>query len=70
MTRQPFNRAHRVTGAPNGVVAWIDYERHDGLLCLNADRFTAAQEQRLNALLATDDISARAVLGALADPGG
>ncbi|WP_143665753.1 hypothetical protein [Streptomyces griseus] len=70
MTTQPFHRARRVSGAPYGVVAWVDHEHHAELLCLNADRFTTQQEQRLNALLAMDSISASEVLGAIASPGG
>ncbi|WP_284576633.1 hypothetical protein [Streptomyces sp. 2P-4] len=50
-------------------MAWIDHDQADGLLLLNADRFTAQDEKNLTAILATGRHTARQVAEALA-PGG
>ncbi|GAA2948932.1 hypothetical protein ACFPN0_14785 [Kitasatospora cinereorecta] len=62
MATRPCRRAHRVTGAPWGVIAWVDHDRHDDLLLLNADRFTAQEEEAITEVLAQGDYSARQAL--------
>lgn len=65
MDRRPFGRAHRVQGAPTGVVAWIDHETRDGLLLLNAACFTVRQEQAITEALREGRFTALQVLIAL-----
>ncbi|WP_434593494.1 hypothetical protein [Streptomyces sp. A5-4] len=61
---KPCRRAHRVSGAPWGVVAWIDHDRQDALLFLNAERFTVEEEEAITAALAQERYTARQVLDA------
>lgn len=44
---------------------WIDHERDDGVLYLNADLFTAAQEQQISQALQRGDYTARELVHAL-----
>jgi molybdopterin-guanine dinucleotide biosynthesis protein A len=70
MATQLCRRAHRVVGAPREVVAWIDHDRHDHLLCLNAALFTAQVEEALTTLLAQGEYTVRQVIEAIATMGG
>ncbi|MCY0957651.1 hypothetical protein [Streptomyces sp. H27-H5] len=64
MASEPCRRARRVSGAPQGVVAWIDHDQHDTLLLLNADRFTAQEEEAITEALRQGSYSAREVIDA------
>jgi hypothetical protein len=44
---------------------WIDHERDDGVLCLNADLFTADHEREFSRVLRQGDFTARELLNAL-----
>ncbi|MFD3844796.1 hypothetical protein ACFWVB_02750 [Streptomyces microflavus] len=51
------------------VVAWIDHERHGGLLLLNALWFTRQQEVACTAALVSGLLTAHALLNALTTKG-
>lgn len=57
--------ALRVPGAPASVAMWIDHERDDGVLYLNADLFTTAQEREISRVLRAGDFTAWDLLKAL-----
>lgn len=63
-------RARRVSGAPGGVVAWIDHELHGDLLFLNAACFTAQDEKALTTALVQGSWTSLQVLNALLTTGG
>lgn len=44
---------------------WIDHDRAEEVLCLNAALFTEEQEQELTAALRRGDYTARALVDAL-----
>jgi hypothetical protein len=44
---------------------WIDHERDDDVLCLNADLFTADHERQFSQALRRGDFTARELLHAL-----
>jgi hypothetical protein len=44
---------------------WIDHERADDVLCLNADLFTEEQEHAITAALRRGDYTARELICAL-----
>lgn len=50
--------------SPWGVVAWVDHDHSDNILCLNADHFTAQEEEAITALLAEGRYTTRQVLDA------
>lgn len=62
--------AQRVTGAPGGVVAWVDFDQRADLLLMSADRFTTQEVQAIATILAAGDHSVRQIINALTEPGG
>ncbi|WP_328439311.1 hypothetical protein OHA71_23530 [Streptomyces sp. NBC_00444] len=54
-----------MSGAPTTVAMWIDHERADDVLCLNADLFTEEQEHAITGALRRGDYSARELVCAL-----
>ena len=70
MASKLCHRAQRVQGTPAQVVAWVDYERHDGVLLLNADRYTAQEEAAITAALKRGDYTTPEVIAAFVTTGG
>lgn len=69
MASQPCYRAQRVSGTPRSVVAWVDYERHGGVLLLNADRYTAEEEAAITAVLKRGDYTTPQAIAAFVTTG-
>jgi hypothetical protein len=69
LTAQPCHRAQCVPGVPREVVAWIDHDRHDGVLFLNGDRYTAAEEAAITDALGRGDYTAAQVMAAFTTTG-
>lgn len=66
---QTCDRAQRVPGTPRQVVAWVDYERHNGVLLLNADRYTVEEEAAITAVLKRGDYTTPQVIAAFVTTG-
>lgn len=69
MASQLCHRAQRVPGTPRQVVAWVDHERHAGVLLLNADRYSADEEAAITAELRRGVYTAPEVVAAFVTPG-
>jgi len=69
MGNLPFRSAHRVTGVPAQVVAWVDHEEPH-LLLLNADCFSARQADEITEALTEGRFTVLQVLNAFGARGG
>lgn len=57
--------AVRVAGVPPNVVMWVDHERDDDVLYLNADLITEPDAQHLNIALRDGRCTAKGLIQAL-----
>ncbi|MGW6420633.1 hypothetical protein [Streptomyces sp. NPDC055055] len=59
-----------MSGAPRGVVAWVDHDLSDGVLLLNARHFTAEEEEAITEALMEGRFTALQLLNACSTRGG